>query len=173
MKQVLTFKYRFMLLIAGFGMLISSCQKEELQSNSQKQDLLNSSQKNEVRKCVPFKAKFETSERDISPTEAQITGTGTGTHIGKSTFVATVNAADFPLLTGTQTITAANGDLIYSTFSGSAAGPDENGTLLITNNNTITGGTGRFKDATGSFIANVIQTSSPKGTVTFEGTICY
>ena len=165
-------KYRLVLMLAVIAMIISSCQKENLLSSSQKPDLLSSSQKQDiVKKAVPFKAIFETFAENNSPI---ITGTGTGTHIGKSTFVATVNGDNFPLLTGTQTLTAANGDQLFSTISGSVVGPDENGTLLITNNNIITGGTGRFAGATGSFIAHgIANINVPTGTVTFEGTISY
>jgi ABC-type glycerol-3-phosphate transport system permease component len=167
----LSSKYRLVLILPVIAMIISSCQKENLLSSSPNQDLLSSSKQDIVKKAVPFKAIFETFAENNSPI---ITGTGTGTHIGKSTFVATVNGDNFPLLTGTQTLTAANGDKIISSISGSVVGPDENGTLLITNNNIITGGTGRFAGATGSFIAHgIANINVPTGTVTFEGTISY
>ena len=171
-RQTVFSKYRFVILLACFGMHITSCQKEELQGTSQKQDLLTNSEKqNQHKKAVPFKAKFETLDRgQFDSTHEQITGTGEGTHIGKSTFVSFVYFVNFPSVSGTSTIYAANGDQISSTFSGSVVGPDENGNTLVTNNNRITGGTGRFKGATGSFIAHGIANLN---VLTFDGTISY
>ena len=157
-------------MLAVIAMTISSCQKENLLSSSQNQDLLSSFQKqNILKKAVPFKATFQTI---LTPT--QIIGTGVGTHIGLSTLVVNDDDTNFPLLTGTQIITAANGDQIFSSHSGSAIGPDDNGIILITLNNIITGGTGRFTRATGSFTAHAItDLNTSSGSVTFDGTISY
>ncbi len=145
-------KYRFVLLFSVITLIFSSCQKED----------------NHCKKTVSLKAEFQI----LVGQDDQITGTGKGTPIGKSTFVANDNAANFPLLTGSQIITAENGDQIFSTHSGSANGPDKNGILLITLNNVITGGTGRFADASGSFIAKgKTNTMTGTGTVSFDGTI--
>ena len=171
-QEMKLFRYQVFALLAGFAFLISSCQKESLQSNSQKQDLLNSSQKQDLKKeCVPFKAKFVTvDEGQSDPTHEQYNGTGEGTHIGKSTFVSFVYFVNFPLITGTVTTSAANGDQIFSTFSGTVPDPDANGIVWITNEDIITGGTGRFAGATGSFIAHG---NANAATLTFDGTICY
>ena len=59
-------KYRFVILLAGFAMLITSCQKEDHRN-----------------KCVSFKGKFI-----ISFTETGVDGTGEASHIGRFTFVA-------------------------------------------------------------------------------------
>src|SRR4051794_34714896 len=87
-------KYLF-ILIAGVVMLITSCQKENMDSSSQKQNSLNSFQKQNLlsssqkQQAVPFNAKFVTiDEGSINDSTERITGTGEGTHIGKSTFVA-------------------------------------------------------------------------------------
>ncbi|MDQ6763590.1 MAG: hypothetical protein M3015_13300 [Bacteroidota bacterium] len=144
-------KYCLILLLAGISLFISSCKKEDI-----------------CKKTVPFKAEFNTN----SPSPNIIIGTGKGTPIGKSTFILQENDANFPLLTGTATITAENGDEIYSTHTGSVVGPDSTGVLLITENNIITGGTGRFAGATGSFIAHGIASINvPTGSATFDGTI--
>lgn len=117
---------------------------------------------------IPFKASYVTD----SPKPNLITGTGEGTIVGKSTFSLIEDDSNFPLLVGTATITAANGDQIFSTHTGSAVGPDDKGVLLITNYNTITGGTGRFKGASGSFVAHAIaNVNYTTGTVTFDGSI--
>ncbi|MDQ6843731.1 MAG: hypothetical protein M3Z92_05155 [Bacteroidota bacterium] len=143
-------------LIAGFGFLITSCQKQGFR-----------------KECVPFKSKFETLGQDISPTVHQITGTGKGTPIGKSTFVGTVYLDSFPKVTGMTTFTAEGGQ-IFTTFSGSVEGPDKNGDVLVTNNNIITGGTGRFAGATGRFTTHGISNINvPTGSLTNDGTICF
>lgn len=179
MKQVLTIKYRFMLLIAGFAMLISSCQKEQLQSSSQKQELLSSSQKQDLKKnCVPFKATFITADvitsLDFPIQKDYITGTGEGTHIGKATIEAfIVSDLNTPFVNGTETITAANGDKIFANTTGSVNSIDEH-YIHATVTATITGGTGRFAGATGSLTGLVTQSlDTPAGSVSIEGTICY
>jgi hypothetical protein len=153
-------KYRLVLLLLCITMIISSCHKED----------------EHVKKTVPFKAKFKTVEVPFSDTEDQVTGTGTGIPIGNSNFVAYVNFVNFPSVKGTSTLTTENGDQIFTTFSGSVAGPD-NDTLRITNTNTITGGTGKFAGATGSFIAHgIVNTKLPPeapATLTNDGTITY
>ena len=147
-------RYRMIILLTCICATVSSCHKED----------------NHCKKIVPLKAEFQI----IAGKDDQITGTGKGTPIGNSTFIAHDNTANFPLLTGSQTITAENGDQIFSTHSGSAKGPDKNGILLITLNNLITGGTGRFAGASGTFIANgKTNTVIGTGTVTFDGTISY
>lgn len=163
-------KCRLVLMLAVIALLVSSCQKENLLSSSQTQDLLSSSKKQDIaKKAVPFKAKFQTR---LTPT--QIIGTGEGSHIGHSTLVVNDDDTNFPLLTGTQIITSANGDLLFSSHSGLAIGPDGNGIILITLNNIITGGIGRFVGATGSFTAHAItDLNTSSGTVTFDGTISY
>ena len=174
-QQKVFSKYLFALL-AGVAFLISSCQKENPDSNSQKQNSLNSFQKQNLlnssqkQKAVPFKGKFEAIEEPFNETTDRITGTGEGTQVGKSTFVAFANFVNFPFITGTQTLTAANGDNIYSTINGFIPDPDANGIVWINNDNIITGGTGKFVGATGSFIAHG---SSNSTTLTFEGTISY
>ncbi len=151
-------KYYLVLLLAGIALLFSSCHKED----------------HLCKKTVPFKGTFTTKDSVTSPTQDEITGIGELTHFGKSTFVAEVDGSDFPLVSGTQIITDANGDEISSTFTGSVIGPDANGILLITNHNTITGGTGRFAGATGNFTQKAIASIyTPIGSATFDGTSNY
>ncbi len=145
-------KYRLVLMLAVIAMIISSCEKDDHQ----------------CKKTVPFKADFTTK----APTPNIINGTGTGTVIGRSTFILQENDSNFPLLTGTATITSENGDEIFTTHTGSVVGPDSTGVLLITENNIITGGTGRFAGSTGSFIAHGIASINvPTGSATFDGNI--
>ena len=81
-------------------------------------------------------------------------GTGVATYLGKYTEQVTMRI-DVRVLhgTGSATFTAANGDTLSASVDGQATvtGP---GTLSIVENYTITGGTGRFADATGRFTLN-------------------
>ena len=102
------------------------------------------------------------------------TATGTGTHVGQFslTNVVTLSASGG---TGTGHWIAANGDSIDTTFVASAVpGPV---VFKITEIHTITGGTGRFAGAQGSFTVHrthVVALSDDGTHVTFgsfDGTI--
>jgi hypothetical protein len=75
---------------------------------------------------------------------------------------------------GNLTLTAANGDQIFATVTGEAVGgtPDR---LQIVETATITGGTGRFSGATGSFtstrFADTTTIPGIPSSGSFEGTI--
>jgi len=99
-------------------------------------------------------------------------GTGTATYLGKYTehVVMQVN-----LLTlhggGLATFTAANGDILFATSDGQATriGPT---TLSIVEHYTITGGTGRFADATGRFtLESTLEQTTGASSGTFSGAI--
>jgi hypothetical protein len=81
-------------------------------------------------------------------------GTGTATHLGRYAEHVTM-VINIPTLssTGTATFTAANGDTLLATVAGQATRTSPT-TLSILEDYTITGGTGRFADATGSFTLN-------------------
>ncbi len=103
-----------------------------------------------------------------------VVGTGHAAHLGRFTF-------SFPHLvntttrtaTGTYTFTAANGDTLTADVTGQATPVGTNGVLLhIVEHATITGGTGRFADATGSFtIERDYDTVAGTTTGSFYGTI--
>jgi hypothetical protein len=110
------------------------------------------------------------------PTTVCTTGTGTGTLLGQFSFTEelTINFANLTN-TGSAHWKAANGDIIDTTVFGLAVpGPD---VFTIAEIHIITGGTGRFAGAQGSFCVfrKHIVAFSPDGThVTFgsfEGTI--
>src|SRR5262245_17036080 len=82
-------------------------------------------------------------------------GTGHAAHLGKTglsaTFALTPTAVPNTFnLTGTTTVVAANGDRLFTTFTGTTTSTG-GATASVTFVNTITGGTGRFADASGSF----------------------
>jgi hypothetical protein len=67
---------------------------------------------------------------------------------------------------------AANGDRLFSTGSGQATPTAEPGELSINETSTITGGTGRFEGATGSFSGvRVLNTATGISSGSFDGTI--
>lgn len=81
------------------------------------------------------------------------TGVGRLSHLGRST-VASEQTVDFtktpPELTGTDEFTAANGDKLYATHSGISGAPDAQGNVTFSGEYIFTGGTGKFKGASGS-----------------------
>jgi hypothetical protein len=106
---------------------------------------------------VPFKGTFQGNDAVTlgpSPTTIVVTtsGTGIGTLVGQFSFTeeVTANLANGSL-TGSALWIAANGDSIYTTVGGSAAPSDNPNYLRVKENHTITGGTGRFTGAQGSF----------------------
>jgi hypothetical protein len=101
-----------------------------------------------------------------------ITGTCDLSQLGLTTMVGveTVGAA----LNAVHTFTAANGDLLYTTTTGYAVlKPDLSGVNFF-NTETITGGTGRFANASGSATRNGSSNfSDGSGTWVIVGTITY
>jgi len=103
---------------------------------------------------VPFKGTFQGSDRVPCPPTASIctTATGTGTHLGNFSFKQEVTVGANLTDTGSAEWVAANGDSIYTTVAGFAIPGDVVFTVWETH--TITGGTGRFSGAQGSFIVH-------------------
>jgi hypothetical protein len=91
----------------------------------------------------------------VSPTvdAVVISAAGNVAHLGQCT-ITSEHLVDRPTRTaaGTYEITAANGDTISAEFIGHATPTATPGVLSIVEVATITGGTGRFAEATGSFI---------------------
>ena len=74
--------------------------------------------------------------------------------------------------TGTSTFTAANGDTLTATVVGQATPTAIPGVLSIVEIYTITGGTGRFADATGTFtLESTVNQATGVSSGTFSGTI--
>lgn len=125
---------------------------------------------------VPFKGKLE-GTATITPgtppfLSVSIEGTGNATHLGRFTVeiphvVNTTNRTS----TGTYEFTAANGNTLTAAFTGQAT-LTAPGVLSIVETATITGGTGRFADATGSFTAErLFNQVTGLTTGSFDGTI--
>jgi len=127
---------------------------------------------------VPFKGTLEGSFTVIPvPPPAinrQLDATGYATHLGDFTydFPHSVDRSVMPsTAVGFATFTAANGDQVFAFVSGHATlvAP---GVLLAEENGTILGGTGRFADASGSFVGERLIDIVNLTTIgSFEGTI--
>jgi hypothetical protein len=152
-------KTTFVVLLAGLAVCSSSFKNENHQANFRKEKV----SKNQV----PFTGKFSIT----SDVNGSIVGTGIASHVGKFTWTANDNEETFPDITGTMVITAANGDQIFITHTGYATDLGNN-MLQADFDNNITGGTGRFKGATGSFHSTALVTeTSVNGTI--SGSISY
>lgn len=73
---------------------------------------------------------------------------------------------------GSYEFTAANGDTVFADFTGQATPTSTPGVLYIVETATITGGTGRFAGASGSFICErLFDRIAGTTSGSFEGTI--
>lgn len=115
----------------------------------------------------------ETQEVQFPTLFVDGTGTGKATHLGK--FTMTYDA-EVNLLTrvgiGSIEFIAANGDSVFADIVGQSTPTGTPNVVSIVEIGTITGGTGRFADATGSFILERSLdrvTGSTSGS--FDGTI--
>ena len=131
---------------------------------------------------VPFKGAMQGNDVDTpgpSPGTVVTTtsGTGVATNLGQFSFTqqVTVNPATFTD-TGSVHWVAANGDSIDTTLTGSIELTTTPGVFSITEVHTITGGTGRFAGAQGSFTVErlasavtFLTSGSFHGTITSPG----
>lgn len=120
---------------------------------------------------VPFKGTFQGQDfHDTLPPGAttvviSTTATGTGTHLGRFSLIREVTGSLVNLTaTGSAQWIAANGDSIDTTVAGSAELSElPGGFLRVTETHTITGGTGRFAGAQGSFAVELFHKLEPSG----------
>jgi hypothetical protein len=124
---------------------------------------------------TPFKGRVSAVETGtiVFPIRSlERTGTGTATYLGSYTehILMQINVVTMSS-TGTATFTAANGDTLSASVVGQATrtGPT---TLSIVEVYTLTGGTGRFADATGSFtLESTLDQVTGVSSGTFSGAI--
>jgi hypothetical protein len=115
----------------------------------------------------PFKGTFQGNDT-VTASTITTSGTGIGTLVGVFSLAQETSLAT---LTGSAHWVAANGDTIDSTFG---ALPDLStqslGYITVTETHTITGGTGRFTGAQGSFLlerTHIVEPSADGTHVTF------
>ena len=126
---------------------------------------------------VPFKGSLE-GDVTVSPltppfVQVDVDATGNATQLGEFALAIPhkVNRADRTAV-GTYEFTAANGDMLFADFTGTATPTAIPGVLYIEETATITGGTGRFAGATGSFVCERLYDTIAGTTIgSFEGTI--
>ncbi len=100
-----------------------------------------------------------------------LNGTGIATHLGRFTLSGTftLNLAT-ATGAGTSVYTAANGDQLYVSVTGSAV--VGGGFAVVTESVTVTGGTGRFENATGTLtVIRRVTQATGMATGTIEGTV--
>ena len=126
-----------------------------------------------ARKPLPLKGSIEAVETyQINGPTMFVTATGSGeaTHLGRYTVTYEVQV-DLPTGTGTDLsaqYVAANGDSLFAEGSGQATPTDDPTVFIVVETYTVTGGTGRFEDATGSFTETRqvnIETGVTSGTI--------
>ena len=124
---------------------------------------------------TPFKGTVNAVETGttVGPTRFLVRdGGGTATHLGKYTEHITMQI-NLPTRhsMGAATFTAANGDTLTATVEGQAT-PASPGVLSIVEVYTITGGTGRFAGATGTFtLESTANQATGVSSGTFSGVI--
>ena len=102
-------------------------------------------------------------------------GTGTATHLGNFYFIQVITLdLAHGTATGSSHWIAATGDSLYTTHTGSGHPTGKPGEISITDKHTITGGTGRFAGAQGSFTVERLASAVTFETSgSFEGTITF
>ena len=131
-------------------------------------------------KLVPFSGSLHAKEKIVStqgspPVSFVADGSGGGiaTHLGRFTLTwhFTVNTVD-GTGSGPVHFIAANGDSIFSTAAGTSEPTSTPGVFRITEIQIITGGTGRFAGAKGSFtVERLVDLTTGFTSGSFHGTI--
>lgn len=110
---------------------------------------------------VPFRGNWEgstVSATFLGPGVVFVVSSGVGNaaHLGRYKMTSPhLSYLETGIVDGTQIFTAANGDMITATIGGQLL-PTSEGTLAGTLAGTITGGTGRFKGATGTYDFHIV-----------------
>ena len=125
---------------------------------------------------VPFKGYYIAHPKVIGVDSSgcliqQMTGEGDATHLGTSTWVS--DALSCPATweqTGDITFSAANGDELWMSFSGTFSF-DPSGNAIFQGEYTITGGTGRLADSGGTGEYRGMAIPNSVGEISFDGTL--
>jgi hypothetical protein len=136
--------------------------------------------KKDTENMVQFEATYTTTNELLAPApqlKQRITGTGQSNDLNIVKFVAvsTMNTATPPpfSLAGTCTYYAGNGDEFYTSFAGTST-PNADGTLTVKMTHTISGGTGKFKNAKGTITGTTIANpANPTNSIIVKGDITY
>lgn len=133
-----------------------------------------------AKKELPFKGTIQSVEniRFVPPATLVIdaAGSGNATHLGRYTvtYHVEVDNSDPTAGLGVESLTfvAANGDSISANGTGLGGPTEIPGVNRIVEQYTITGGTGRFAGATGSFtVERLVTLATGESSGTFDGNI--
>ena len=110
------------------------------------------------KKELPFKGTLQSVETyAVTPPIMSVTANGSGnaTHFGQYaiSYEVEVNLETLSGV-GSAQLVAANGDILYADMSGQATPTGTTDVFNVAEEFTITGGTGRFANASGSFTLN-------------------
>jgi hypothetical protein len=129
-----------------------------------------------AKEALPFKGSIEATEtQQINFPNMNVSGSGSGnaTHLGLLE-VSYEGVVYLPTRTGTVSaqFIAANGDSINAEGSGQGAPTGTPNVNMVTESYTITGGSGRFAGATGSFtLVRLINIVTGEVSGSFDGNI--
>ena len=104
----------------------------------------------------------------IPPNGLVIEATGTATHLGRFTREELLFLGPDGSLAGTIVFTAANGDELWADVDGGFISP-----TTAVGTYTFTGGTGRFRGATGGAVFEAVTPDGVHVQAAFDGTIRY
>ena len=101
----------------------------------------------------------------------EVTGTGQSTQLGhySGRYRECLDPATGAVTAGTFTLTAANGDKVFGTYSGQASPTDDPTVVAYDDPGVITGGTGRYAGASGTMTTSGhanLATGEYEGTIT-------
>ena len=128
------------------------------------------------KKELPFKGTLQSVETYVvTPPIMAVTANGSGnaTHLGQYAISYEVEVNLETLLgVGSAQLVAGNGDILYANISGQATPTETADVFNVVEVFTITGGTGRFANASGSFtLDRVVDTTTGVTSGTMNGTI--
>jgi hypothetical protein len=160
--------------VLSAALVSAACGQSVLPVGPSSAGAADSSSGSSAAQSVPFKGDLEGTQTvtPLQPPLALVSGeaTGTATHLGRFT-VQFPHIVNFALAQGegTFTFTAANGDTLTADFVGKA---QIGAVTSIVEEAVVTGGTGRFAGASGTFtVRRTFNQSTGVTTGTFEGTL--
>jgi hypothetical protein len=127
---------------------------------------------------TPFKGSLATIQTGVvqgGTLVVNASGVGNATKLGRfsMTYQEQVDLST-GIGTGTYNFVAANGDSLTARFIGTATPTPDPNILIVDENVTITGGTGRFANATGTFtVQRVLNLTTGISTGSFSGAISH
>jgi hypothetical protein len=160
-------------LILVFSVLTAACADTRFSAPTAPSSTVSSAGSTEATggSELPFSGTLQATET-VAGVLHQLSGTGEATHLGRFTLLSEFTVIPPPVSTasGTATWIAASGDELFTTVAGQAVITFPTAALVETH--TVTGGTGRFAEASGTLVVERslnIQTLASSGSIT--GTI--